>query len=406
MREAGRKVNEGQEVRMPSIVADAGAGLGMLEALHDLPSGRDFSDTLQRVTASHHGHAGRRWLQHWPTGWTARKAKPASWSASSRPQPSRSTRTRRCGGWPGASPRRCCRRAGDPCRPDWLARGRSDGRGAALLRGVAFLRGHTGSGEKVAALLQVRAFLEKNGDALFTWWHRANDDHRPNTALRVGFKRWVNADGEPVKRTTWDDYCDARAPDGGRSMDDDSLSLEYLVLPEQFRADTWSTANWKWRMPPSRFWSGQMMPPADFWSENGRPARSSCCSAWRWGMRRCGSPCRVRSIGALLLQVVEAGHDGHRCRSVPVPDDLAAELPPVFLALLHMVGVARGRAAAGRAPGRLVASLSSRIAGRSCSGLTCAAHSPAWPRRPDGTMLMRAACLREGPGTDARPSIH
>ena len=25
---------------------------------------------------------------------------------------------------------------------------------------------------------------------------------------------------------------------------------------------------------------------------------------------------------------------------------------------------------------------------------------------PDGTMLMRAACLREGPGTDARPSIH
>ena len=37
---------------------------------------------------------------------------------------------------------------------------------------------------------------------------------------------------------------------------------------------------------------------------------------------------------ALLLQVVEAGHDGDRCRSVPVPDDLAAELPPVFLALL------------------------------------------------------------------------
>ncbi|MCK6401627.1 MAG: DUF927 domain-containing protein [Sphaerotilus natans subsp. sulfidivorans] len=238
MREAGRKVNEGQEVRMPSIVADAGAGLGMLEALHDLPSGRDFSDTLQRVTASHHGHAGRRWLQHladrmdslegeagelvgqFEAQAVPQYAHPQVWRVARRfaLAAAAGELATRAGltGWPEGEAMAGARR----CFEAWLS-----------------MRGHTGSGEKVAALLQVRAFLEKNGDALFTWWHRATDDHRPNTALRVGFKRWVNADGEPVKRTTADDYCDARAPDGGRSMDDDSLSLEYLVLPEQFRGE-------------------------------------------------------------------------------------------------------------------------------------------------------------------------
>lgn len=238
MREAGRKVNEGQEVRMPSIVADAGAGLGMLEALHDIPSGRDFSDTLQRVTASHHGHAGRRWLQHladrmdslegeagelvgqFEAQAVPQYAHPQVWRVARRfaLAAAAGELATRAGltGWPEGEAMAGARR----CFEAWLS-----------------MRGHTGSGEKVAALLQVRAFLEKNGDALFTWWHRATDDHRPNTALRVGFKRWVNADGEPVKRTTADDYCDARAPDGGRSMDDDSPSLEYLVLPEQFRGE-------------------------------------------------------------------------------------------------------------------------------------------------------------------------
>lgn len=238
MREAGRKVNEGQEVRMPSIVADAGAGLGMLEALHDIPSGRDFSDTLQRFTASHHGHAGRRWLQHladrmdslegeagelvgqFEAQAVPQYAHPQVWRVARRfaLAAAAGELATRAGltGWPEGEAMAGARR----CFEAWLS-----------------MRGHTGSGEKVAALLQVRAFLEKNGDAMFTWWHRATDDHRPNTALRVGFKRWVNADGDPVKRTTADDYCDARAPDGGRSMDDDSLSLEYLVLPEQFRGE-------------------------------------------------------------------------------------------------------------------------------------------------------------------------
>lgn len=238
MREAGRKINEGQEVRMPSIAADAGAGLGMLEELHDLDNGRDFSDTLQRITAAHYGHAGRKWLQHLADNMGdiegAAGELVAQFEAQAVPQyahPQVWRVARRFAlaaaagelatlagltGWEAGEAIAGARR----CFADWL-------------KG----RGHNGAGEKVAALLQVRGILEKNGDALFTWMHRATDDHRPNTALRLGFKRWVDDKGEPIKRTSADDYCDARASDGSRTMDDESLTLEYLVLPEQFRTE-------------------------------------------------------------------------------------------------------------------------------------------------------------------------
>ncbi len=111
--------------------------------------------------------------------------------------------------------------------------------------------------------------------------------------------------------------------------------------------------------------------------------------------------------GALLLQVVEAGHGGDCCRSVPVPDDLAAELPPVLLALLRMVDVAR---TGGRRPARRLVALSQSVEASSAGivfrvdlrgSLACIAATD-----PGGIVLMRAACLREGPGMGARPSIH
>ncbi|MEY8689118.1 MAG: hypothetical protein AB9M53_04455, partial [Leptothrix sp. (in: b-proteobacteria)] len=92
-----------------------------------------------------------------------------------------------------------------------------------------------GSSEETEALRQVRAILEKNGDALFTWWHRALDDHKPNTALRLGFKRLTDEQGQPIKFDSADEYCDARAPDGHRTADD--AQVEYLVFPEAFRRD-------------------------------------------------------------------------------------------------------------------------------------------------------------------------
>jgi putative DNA primase/helicase len=104
------------------------------------------------------------------------------------------------------------------CFADWLA-----------------ARGHLDNGEDAQALAQVKAFIEKNGDALFTWLHRAHDDHRPNTAMRAGFKRQVDEQGKPVKMDGATEYLEKRS--SVESSDKFNAATEYLVLPEAWKRD-------------------------------------------------------------------------------------------------------------------------------------------------------------------------
>ena len=62
MAEAGKVAKGGQVVRLPSIPADAGAGMFALERLHDQPDGRQFSDTMKSVTREYYGTAGEDFL--------------------------------------------------------------------------------------------------------------------------------------------------------------------------------------------------------------------------------------------------------------------------------------------------------------------------------------------------------
>ena len=62
MAEAGKVAKGGQMVRLPSIPADAGAGMFALERLHDQPDGRQFSDTMKSVTREYYGTAGEAFL--------------------------------------------------------------------------------------------------------------------------------------------------------------------------------------------------------------------------------------------------------------------------------------------------------------------------------------------------------
>jgi len=63
MAEAGKVPKGGQVVRLPSIPADAGAGMFVLECLHDQPDGRQFSDTMKAVTRQYYGTAGDAFLK-------------------------------------------------------------------------------------------------------------------------------------------------------------------------------------------------------------------------------------------------------------------------------------------------------------------------------------------------------
>jgi putative DNA primase/helicase len=64
MREAGKKVRAGQEVRLVDVPADAGKCLGIFEELHAAISGAELSQRLLEATTKYYGTAVIAFLQH------------------------------------------------------------------------------------------------------------------------------------------------------------------------------------------------------------------------------------------------------------------------------------------------------------------------------------------------------
>lgn len=63
MADAKRIAKGGQLVRLPSIPADAGAGMGTLENLHGHPDSKGFADTFKRSVHAYYGKAGDAFLK-------------------------------------------------------------------------------------------------------------------------------------------------------------------------------------------------------------------------------------------------------------------------------------------------------------------------------------------------------
>lgn len=63
MARAGRKTNAGQEIRLADIDADAGAGMGAFEVLHDQASPAALAVAVKDAAIKHHGAAGLAWLR-------------------------------------------------------------------------------------------------------------------------------------------------------------------------------------------------------------------------------------------------------------------------------------------------------------------------------------------------------
>lgn len=64
MSRAGQRTNAGQEVRLADIHADAGAGLGLFEVLHDQSTPAALALALKDATAKYHGAVGVEWLRY------------------------------------------------------------------------------------------------------------------------------------------------------------------------------------------------------------------------------------------------------------------------------------------------------------------------------------------------------
>lgn len=236
MAEVGKRARPGQEVRMVDVPLDAGMGMGGIEQLHEFDSPAELAEALKDGTMRTYGVAGRTWLQwcadhHGQLETLARDEVERQRVAFVPKATSGQVRTvgglfalvaaagelaTRAGvtGWePGEATR-----AGRMCFEAWLA-----------------ARGHLDNSEQVAMFRQVRGFLEKNGESLFTWTQRGHDDHKPNTPLRVGFKRRVDETGEPLRVDTSTTRHDDRSQSEWEALH--RSFVEYLVLPEQFKRE-------------------------------------------------------------------------------------------------------------------------------------------------------------------------
>jgi uncharacterized protein (DUF927 family)/phage/plasmid primase-like uncharacterized protein len=61
---AEKKANVGQEIRLADIAADAGAGMGIFETLHDFATPAELAVHLKECGARYHGTVGVEWLRH------------------------------------------------------------------------------------------------------------------------------------------------------------------------------------------------------------------------------------------------------------------------------------------------------------------------------------------------------
>jgi putative DNA primase/helicase len=64
MAQAGKQSTAGQEIRLADIEADAGAGMGIFETLHELPNAAALALAIKEASAKYHGATGKEWLRY------------------------------------------------------------------------------------------------------------------------------------------------------------------------------------------------------------------------------------------------------------------------------------------------------------------------------------------------------
>ena len=197
MSEAGKRSRAGQELRMIDVPADAGATLGIFDTLHGHEGGGALAQHLTREAERVYGTLGRAWL-HWLVDHTE------SLSATLRERmaaiESKIVPESALGQVQRVGRRFALVAAAGELASEAGITGWPKGEAIAAARAVfnAWLMvrpGGTGLSEEAQALRQVRGWFVAHGEARFTDWNRADDDHAPKTMNRAGWRK-------PIKTTT------------------------------------------------------------------------------------------------------------------------------------------------------------------------------------------------------------
>ncbi|MBK6850851.1 MAG: DUF927 domain-containing protein [Burkholderiales bacterium] len=235
MAEAGKRIRAGQELRMIDMPADAGAGLGLFDTLHEHEGGAALAQHLAKACESTHGTLGRSWLE-WLTAhsdeWPRQLRQDVEALTLAYVPDTADGQVQRAGRRFAlvAAAAELATRQG---LTGWQPGEATDGVRRCFLAWISTRPAGFGSSERTEALRQVRAWIEKNGDALLTWVHRVLDDHAPHTALRAGFRRLLDDTGKVVKQDSASEYINGR----GRKIGDEADLVDYAILPEAFRSE-------------------------------------------------------------------------------------------------------------------------------------------------------------------------
>ncbi|MFT8440051.1 DUF927 domain-containing protein [Acetobacter fabarum] len=220
MGEAGRRAMAGQEVRLVNIPADAGAGMGLFEALNGMPSAGDLADHIRNAARTSYGTASHAYLEALVKD---RAEDEAGLSAGIKGMVSRFETDCLPGGPVDGQVRSVVRRFGLVAAAGEVATAygvlpwaHGEATRAAKVCFHAWLeeRGGTQAAEDREAIEQVRAFIEEHGESRFTLLGDPDgegENPHTRTNYRAGFRRL------------------AETPDGGR--------WEYLILPETWRKE-------------------------------------------------------------------------------------------------------------------------------------------------------------------------
>jgi len=235
MEQAGKGSKAGHDVRMAHIAADAGKGLGVFDTLHDFENGATLSDHLVKMSRQYYGTAGMALIEYAVSDYeNISEALTIGIAELVREM---------CPSYSHGQVTRVAARfalvglAGEMATSQGIT-GWDAGEAIAAARTcfTTWLVGRGGSGnvEHVSILRQVGAFFQAHGNARFTAWHRASDDHAPNTINRAGLRRMVSGDGTAINshKDHHKAYGDVIHPD-----ESDKIEQEYFVLPEVFKAE-------------------------------------------------------------------------------------------------------------------------------------------------------------------------
>lgn len=201
MAEANRTTRAGQEIRLVDIAADAGAGLGAWEALHDYQNGADFSRALDMATKRYYGAPLAAFLDKLtrsPADLAEELRKAQKLFEAQHLTDDASGQARR------VADRFALVAMGGELATKWGLTGWDAGEALAAAGSCyrAWLAGRGGEGnqEETNMLNQVREFFERHGDGAFDLWHRVGDDRSPRTADAAGMRRWIQPDGTPITK--------------------------------------------------------------------------------------------------------------------------------------------------------------------------------------------------------------